>query len=189
MRAPVALVRALASYASILLFELFERSRRGPRRVIQAAVLRDGLVLLAERRTLRGWELPGGNARPGEPPEEALRREVLEETGIRVRVGARVGRYRRRGLLAHEAWVYRCAVEGGALEPSWETPRVAWFPTDRLPSTLFPWFRGPLEDALAGARELERDERLGPGDVWTGMRIDLHTRLRGAELGDAVQSR
>ncbi len=185
----MALLRALGSYASILGSELFHRGRRGPRRVVQAVVLRDGLVLLAERRTLRGWELPGGNAEAGERPEEALRREVLEETGIRVRVGTPVGRYRRRGPLAHEARVYRCEVEGGALAPSWETPRVAWFPVARLPHTLFPWFRGPLEDALAGAQALERDEALGLRDVWTGMRIDLHTRIHGAEQRDAVQSR
>ena len=40
--------------------------------VYQAVVVSKRDVLLAVRRDLRGWELPGGNANPGESPEEAV---------------------------------------------------------------------------------------------------------------------
>ena len=30
----------------------------------------------------RGWEIPGGHLEPGELPEEALHRELFEETGL-----------------------------------------------------------------------------------------------------------
>jgi 8-oxo-dGTP diphosphatase len=40
------------------------------------------------------WSLPGGRVEPGESPEAAVEREVLEETGLRVRAGAPVGRVR-----------------------------------------------------------------------------------------------
>src|SRR5205814_1655464 len=48
----------------------------------------DGRVLLAERpagKHLAGmWEFPGGKVQPGETPEVALIRELMEELGIDV---------------------------------------------------------------------------------------------------------
>src|SRR5688500_19620464 len=49
-------------------------------------------ILLARRtegRDLAGlWEFPGGKREPGESPEAALARELREELGIEVNVGA-----------------------------------------------------------------------------------------------------
>ncbi|MGJ4728397.1 Nudix family hydrolase [Luteimonas sp. SDU101] len=59
-----------------------------------AGVITDarGRVLLARRsagRELAGlWEFPGGKVEPGEAPEAALARELAEELGIEVDVGA-----------------------------------------------------------------------------------------------------
>src|SRR3546814_8849682 len=62
---------------------------------VSAAVMEDGQgrVLLTRRSDdgdLAGaWEFPGGKREPGETAQQALCRELHEELGIRVRVGAR----------------------------------------------------------------------------------------------------
>lgn len=151
-----------------------------PVEVAQAVVLREGRVLLALRRDVRGWELPGGNLLPGEPPEAGLRREVFEETGLEVEIERLTGTYRRSGFLPHRARVYRCRVLGGELRPSDETPRVAWFPAGALPAGLLPWCRAPLADALGAASEpVERSERQGLRQIADAAHIDLRARLRG----------
>ena len=59
-------------------------------------VLIEGGQLLMIRRAHepdRGrWSLPGGRCEPGESQGVAAAREALEETGLRVEVGAEIGR-------------------------------------------------------------------------------------------------
>ena len=51
-----------------------------------AAVIRnsDGRLLLQEKASGEGWSLPAGAIEPGESPAQAVRREVLEETGLTI---------------------------------------------------------------------------------------------------------
>ncbi|NHN57018.1 NUDIX hydrolase [Calidifontibacter sp. DB0510] len=52
------------------------------------ALIEHGPTLLALRQTHRkGWSLPGGLVDAGEQPVEAVAREVLEETGLRIDPG------------------------------------------------------------------------------------------------------
>jgi 8-oxo-dGTP pyrophosphatase MutT (NUDIX family) len=177
------LLSLLPAWASIAWWGILSSRRdSAPREVFQAAILGDEGVLLTLRPDLQGWELPGGAAFPGESGEAAVRREVREETGLDVEVESLVGDYHRTGFGVHRARVYRCRVRGGALRTSVETPAVAWFDPVALPRTLFPWYRGPLADALANLPEpVERYERQGWRAIAAGMGIDLVTRWRGVE--------
>lgn len=48
--------------------------------------LQDGRILLSQKKGgpyVGLWDLPGGGIEFGETPEEAMRRELIEETGLR----------------------------------------------------------------------------------------------------------
>ena len=59
--------------------------------VVAGLVVRDGLVLITQRRADQAlplqWEFPGGKVEPGEAPTAALERELREEIGVTVEVG------------------------------------------------------------------------------------------------------
>ncbi len=77
------------------------RSRRKPlpHHEICVGVVRKAGRILIDRRNDDGllgglWEFPGGKRRRGESRQACVRREVLEELGVRVRVGAPVATVR-----------------------------------------------------------------------------------------------
>ncbi len=61
----------------------------------------EGRLLVVRRGRAPGrgqWSVPGGRVEPGESDAAAVEREVLEETGLHVTVGLRVGTVLRDGL-------------------------------------------------------------------------------------------
>ena len=66
-----------------------------PRTVVAAVIEREGRFLAARRigpAALAGrWEFPGGKVEPDEDDAAALRRECLEELGVRIEVGEAIG--------------------------------------------------------------------------------------------------
>jgi 8-oxo-dGTP diphosphatase len=60
----------------------------------------EGRLLVVRRAHAPGagqWSVPGGRVEPDETDLDAVRREVLEETGLHVTVGVRVGTVQRPG--------------------------------------------------------------------------------------------
>lgn len=85
------------------------------------------------------WSIPGGKLRAGEALKEAVKREVLEETGLRVQVGALVEVHERlprsdpRGRDGHFVVLdYLCQLAGGQLQAGDDADEARWFPVDRI---------------------------------------------------------
>jgi ADP-ribose pyrophosphatase YjhB (NUDIX family) len=95
-----------------------------------------GRVLLVEHTYRREvpWGLPGGWLKTAESPEAGLMREIMEETGLDVRV---------EDMLAADFWsgsqfdlLYRCRVLSGTYRPSDETGQHRWCHPRELPELL-----------------------------------------------------
>ncbi len=59
--------------------------------IVTAAIIRKGQTILIAQRQALGehhlqWEFPGGKLELGETPEECLRREILEELNLEIKV-------------------------------------------------------------------------------------------------------
>jgi ADP-ribose pyrophosphatase YjhB (NUDIX family) len=85
----------------------------------------DGRALLIRRRDTLHWEPPGGVLELDESIEAGLRREVCEETGLRVEPVSLTGVYKNmaRGIVA---LVFRCRVISGQLILNDEVSAFQW---------------------------------------------------------------
>jgi ADP-ribose pyrophosphatase YjhB (NUDIX family) len=121
----------------------------------------DDRILLMQRSDNGLWGLPGGYVEPGESVVQATEREVLEETGCRIRVGRLVGVYSdparqviaygdgRRIQAVNLCFEALAVAEEAATTPG-ETLATGYFATDDLPSALVPIHEIRIADAVAG---------------------------------------
>ncbi|HXL41187.1 MAG TPA: NUDIX domain-containing protein [Actinomycetota bacterium] len=113
--------------------------RRQPVVAVGAVAVRDDGALLLVRRgqapALGRWSLPGGRVEWAEVLSEALRREVVEETGLEVTPGGLAGLVER--IHPDEGFHYvildyHVTVTGGNLRPGSDVTDARWV----LPSEL-----------------------------------------------------
>lgn len=122
-----------------------------PRPVVAvgAIALVGGAILLIRRGQAPSagrWSVPGGRVEWGETLAEALRREVAEETGLTVEVGALAGMVERRYLPDFHYVIldYYVSVTGGDLRAGGDVTDARWVP-------LLDMAELPLSDGLAAS--------------------------------------
>ncbi len=114
---------------------------------VGAVILRHGpadqrqvLLIRRAQEPLKGeWSLPGGAVELGETLEEAVRREVLEETGLVVETVAVVESFDRnarddRGQVRYHYVLidYLCRIVGGSLRCATDALEGRWATADEL---------------------------------------------------------
>jgi ADP-ribose pyrophosphatase YjhB (NUDIX family) len=123
-----------------------------PKVSVRGAVFRGGKILLVRERTDGGWCMPGGWADVGDSPSAMVEREVMEESGLRVRAARLVGVYdRNNGMDEREVMhlydlVFLCDDLGGEPRPSNETSDARFFDVGGIP---------PLSGVRTSLRNIE----------------------------------
>lgn len=94
-----------------------------------------GEVLLLDHvlRPLSGWGIPGGFLEKGEQPEAALRREIMEETGLEL---GDVRLYRARTLRRHIEIIFTAKTSGEPIVNTSEIREARWVAIDDLPPEM-----------------------------------------------------
>ena len=106
-------------------------------RAAGGVVVRDGRVLLVHRPRYDDWTLPKGKLEAGESWQEAARRELEEETGLRGEPGEEAGRtfYLDSRGREKEVRYYRMTAEGEPF-PQNEVDEVRWVALAEAPGLL-----------------------------------------------------
>jgi 8-oxo-dGTP diphosphatase len=126
-----------------------------PKVAVAVLVVQQQRILLVRRVNVpeQGkWSLPAGFVDAGEDPRVAARRECLEETGLRVRIGGLIdvlyGQEHARG--ASIVIAYGGEIEGGELQAKDDADAAAFFAPDSLPPLAFEATRQLLRCWRAG---------------------------------------
>ncbi|MGH8837347.1 MAG: NUDIX hydrolase [Actinomycetes bacterium] len=114
---------------------------------VAAAIIDElGRALVIRRADTGAWEPPGGVLELDETIHDGLRREIREETGLKVEPERLTGVYKNmsRGIVA---LVFRCRIIAGQLIPTAETTEHRWLTSDQVRDHVTPAFAVRILDA------------------------------------------
>src|SRR5690554_662968 len=120
------------------------------RQAARAIIIRDSKLAVVKRNKFGSiyYILVGGGVDPGETPEQAVRREVEEETGMRV-VDAKLAYIEDAAFRFGRQYIYLCDAEGDSMSISADTQehqlniigkntyKPMWLPLDELERVTF----------------------------------------------------
>jgi len=141
-----ALSRVLHSY-----FLMTRGLTLGVRAIVRAP---DGRFLLVRHTYTPGWHFPGGGVEKGETIVEALRNELLQETGLQLSGAPRLHGVFHNGHVSKRdhVLVYVCDAEGDVLQSpnSREIAEIAYFSHRDLPDNIDPGTGRRIREILDG---------------------------------------
>ncbi|MBO4528222.1 MAG: A/G-specific adenine glycosylase [Victivallales bacterium] len=117
--------------------------KKPPHYDVAVGLVYDGDKLLILKRSddqmLGGlWEFPGGKLEDGETPQQAVKREIMEETGLPVKVGKKLAvvkhAYSHFSITMH---AFRCELQGDVKTPNCDRP-WHWITESQLKDFAFP---------------------------------------------------
>jgi len=111
-------------------------------------------VLLIKRRDVPVWTLPGGGVETNETTEEAITREILEETGFHTKIRKKVGEYTPINKLGKFTYLFESEIISGKAKLSDETKDINFFDIDNLPKLIPPPYPEWIQDTYRDEKKL-----------------------------------
>ncbi|MBD1370943.1 NUDIX domain-containing protein [Hazenella sp. IB182357] len=143
--------------------------KKKPYKIAAKAIIFQGSKVLILRKSFaernakdtHGWDFPGGGLEPEEPLMEALAREVMEETGLQVKVIAPAYVYDEIQEEKHLLIIkFACDKPQGSVVLSPEHDSHHWFCVDQLDQTRVPeWMKEEVRRAYRVYNEFRRSHR------------------------------
>jgi ADP-ribose pyrophosphatase YjhB (NUDIX family) len=95
----------------------------------------EGKVLLLDHvlRPASGWGVPGGFINYSEQPDEAVKREIVEEIGLEIK---NLELVRIRTIKRHIEILFRASASGEGQIKSMEIKQIGWFAPDKMPQEM-----------------------------------------------------
>ena len=122
---------------------------------VAAMVSNEKGEILLVKSPWRGWEYPGGLIEPGETFQEALHREIREESGVEVEITGFVGICKNveKNIVNID---FTARYTGGQLQTSEESTDVRWAtPEQAMQMITFPLTKKRLQNMLSGRGEAD----------------------------------
>lgn len=113
-------------------------------------------VLWVKRRDLNIWVLPGGGIDQKETPEDAVLREIKEESGLDVKLIRKAALYHPVNKWTGLSHVFVCQAIDRKFIPTDESTEVGFFPLNAIPNPHFPFHVDWLREAFRYPGMIER---------------------------------